>query len=226
MSIKKILVVEDEMFFRECLVEWLQKENYCVVGEAGSLAEAEELSSRTDYDLVLLDMDLPDGEGMQFVEREMERRPTVRILVLTAHIANYPVVKLKRSGAMGVMDKAETSGKELRHALKALSEWRTYYSERVERYFRNLVRESTAFYKTLSSREEELLKLFGMGSSNEKVAEDLGLSVATVQGHRRNIMSKVGVNSTPDLIIWAIRNGFVLGPQIGRTKPDRKKKAG
>ncbi|MGC9452264.1 MAG: response regulator transcription factor [Oceanipulchritudo sp.] len=216
MKIKKVLVVEDERMFREFLVGWLKGEGYEVVGEAGDVAGARALSEGGEVDLVLLDMDLPDGSGMGYVDWQVARRPTTRILVLTAHVMNYPVMKLKRSGVMGVLDKGETSGEELKRAFAALGEWRTYYSERVERSFRELVQESTAFYKTLSEREEEMLKLFGRGMSNEGIAGHLRLSVATVQGHRRNVMAKVGVRSTPELIIWAIRNGFVLGPQLSR----------
>lgn len=117
---------------------------------------------------------------------------------------------------MGVLDKAETDGIELRNAFEAVSGWRTYYSESVERSFRDMIHEPSAFYKTLSPREEEILKEFGRGLSNRQISEKIGISEATVQGHRRNVMSKTGVKSTPELIIWAIQNGFVLGKQIGR----------
>jgi len=127
-------------------------------------------------------------------------------------------MKLKRSGVMGVLDKADANGEELRAAVSAIASWRTYYSSGVERTFRQLIAESTAFYKILSPREEDMLKLFGMGYSNERVAELRGLSVATVQGHRRNVMGKVGVRSSPELIIWAIRNGFVNGHRIERER--------
>jgi DNA-binding CsgD family transcriptional regulator len=63
-----------------------------------------------------------------------------------------------------------------------------------------------------------MLKLFGLGYSNEAIAQERGLSVATVQGHRRNVMAKVGVNTSPDLIIWAIRNGFVNDTRIERER--------
>ena len=216
MEIEKVLVVEDELMFREFLVSWLTSEGFIVGGAVGTLGEATELCQRNEIDLILLDMDLPDGEGIGFVEEQMQRRPTTRILVLTAHLENYPVLRLKRSGVMGVLDKGETSGEELRRAFEAIDAWRTYYSDRVERTFRSLVREASAFYKTLSPREEEIMKYFGRGLSNESIAHRLGLSVATIQGHRRNVMAKVGVRCTPELIIWAIRNGFVLRKQLVR----------
>ena len=71
--------------FREFLVSWLRAEGYEVVGEAKSLAEANALSESVEMDLVLLDLDLPDGDGLRYVERQMARRPNTRILVLTAH---------------------------------------------------------------------------------------------------------------------------------------------
>lgn len=202
--------------FREFLVGWLHKQGYEVVGACRSLQEADSISCRIQMDLVLLDMDLPDGEGLSYVTRQMERRPTTRILVLTAHVMNYTVIKLKRSGVMGVLDKGETDGEELLKAFDAVSRWRTYYSGSVEKSFRDMVQEPSAFYKTLSPREEEILKQFGRGLSNQQISELMGISEATVQGHRRNVMAKTGVRSTPELIIWAIQNGFVIGKQIGR----------
>ncbi len=219
MSIHSVLVVEDEIMFREFLVGWLRSEGFTIAGEARTLAEAEQISGWQQMDLVLLDMDLPDGDGLGYVTRQLERRPTTRIMVLTAHVANYPVIKLKKSGVMGVLDKSQTDGPELRKAIAAVSGWRTYYSESVERSFRDMIQEPTAFYKTLSPREEQILKDFGRGLSNREVAGRLGISEATVQGHRRNIMAKTGVRSTPELIIWAIQNGFVIGKQIGRMQP-------
>ena len=219
MNIQKVLVVEDETMFREFLVSWLRKEGYTIVGAASSLEEARRISRERRIDLILLDMDLPDGSGLEFIEEYSCGKRAPRILVLTAHASSYPVVKLKRSGAMGVLDKGETNGEELKRAFEALSAWRTYYSERVETAFRQIVSETGAFYKTLSPREEEMLKLFGKGYSNERIAHEMELSIATIQGHRRNVMGKVGVRSTPELIIWAIQNGFVNGPQIGRMVP-------
>jgi DNA-binding NarL/FixJ family response regulator len=219
MKIKKVLVVEDEKMFREFLVGWLGREGYEVVGEAADLAAAEALSKEVEMDLVLLDLDLPDGDGLRYVEKQISRRPNTRILVLTAHVGNYPVIKLKKSVVMGVLDKAEASGKEIRKAFRAMEESRTYYSQRVEHSFMKMVREPSAFYKTLSPREEQMVKFFGRGMSNDAIAMRLGLSEATVQGHRRNVMAKVGVRSTPDLIIWAIRNGFVRERELGRVNP-------
>jgi DNA-binding NarL/FixJ family response regulator len=214
MKIKNVLVVEDERMFRDFLCGWLREEGY-TVREAGSLGEAASLEG---IDLIILDLELPDGEGLGFVERTTVSHPSLRILVLTAHTGRYPVMKLKRSGVMGVLDKADANGEELRAAVSAIAGWRTYYSSGVERTFRQLIAESMAFYKILSPREEDMLKLFGMGYSNERVAELRGLSVATVQGHRRNVMGKVGVRSSPELIIWAIRNGFVNGHRIERER--------
>lgn len=216
MSIQNVLIVEDELLFREYLVGWMKKEGYPAVREAASLAEAERMSVEEAPDLVLLDMDLPDGEGLDYVERQIKRKTTTRILVLTAHVANYPVLRFKKSGVMGALDKGETDGEVLRSAVEAVSQWKGYYSESVEKSFQKMVREPGAFYKKLSPREEEMLKHFGCGYSNGEISVKLGISEATVQGHRRNVMSKTGVRSTPELIIWAMQNGFVLPKKLGR----------
>lgn len=216
MNIEKVLIVEDETLMREYLFHWLGTAGYRVVGAASDRKTAQRMSERQEPDLVLLDMDLPDGEGWEFIERQMARRPSTRILVLTAHVGSYPVLKLKKSGVMGVLDKAETDGEELLRAVNAIASWRTYYTDRVERTFRELVQEGTAFYKTLSPREEELIRYFALGLSNAEIGDRVGLRESTVQGHRRNVMGKVGVGSTPELMAWSIRQGFVCGRQIQR----------
>lgn len=213
---RQVLVIEDDQLFRELLVGWLERRGYGVLGAVGTLAEGKELAEAGGCDLVMLDLDLPDGDGMQFVEWELERRRTTRILALTSHMGKYPSLRLKKSGVMGALDKLEANGEELERALESVENWRMYFSEGVERRFRELVRETGAFYKTLSMREQELVKLFGRGYTNEAIAERLRLSTATVQGHRRNVMGKIGVRSTPELIIWALQNGFVHGPEIRR----------
>lgn len=216
MKKKRVLVIEDERLFRDFLVGWLEGNGYEVVGAVGTLMAGREIAEAGGLDVVILDLDLPDGEGMEFVEWELERRRTTRILAMTGHMGRYPSLRLKKSGVMGALDKAEVTGGELKEALSFVENWRMYFSSGVERRFRELVRETGAFYKTLSMREQELVKLFGRGLSNEGIAEQLGLSTATVQGHRRNVMGKIGVKSTPELIIWALQNGFVHGPEIRR----------
>jgi DNA-binding NarL/FixJ family response regulator len=218
MRLHRVLIIEDEAMFREFLAGWFRGEGFEVVAAVGTLSEGENWLCKETVDLVILDMDLPDGDGVGFVEREQLKRRDLRVLVVTAHTSSYPVMKLKRSGAMGVLDKACSSGAELRKAVDTLRCSRTYYSASVEATFADLVREGFSFPKVLSPREMELVMLFGRGWSNGRIAEELGLSEATVQGHRRNVMGKLNVHSTPDLMVWAIREGFVRGTELGRAQ--------
>lgn len=204
-----VLVVEDSTLFREFLVGWLQREGFSVILQASSLAEAELHLQTTQLDLVLLDLELPDGDGLELARGITQKRRDTRILVLTAYQQSYPVLKLKRSMVMGVLDKNGTTPEELRHAVQTVGNWRSYFSSRIEQTFRNLVSETSAFYKTLSNREEEILRLFGRGMSNEEVAQTLKLQLSTVQGHRRNIMGKLAIKKSGHLMAWAIRNGMV-----------------
>lgn len=217
MNMEKVLIVEDETLFREYLLNWFEKAGYRVVGAVGDLRGAERMSETREVDLVVLDMDLPDGEGWEYIDRQMERDPGTRILVLTAYVGGYPIVRLKRRhGVMGILDKAKTSGGELDRALEEVGSWRTYFTDRVETTFQHLLKEPHAFYRILSEREEELIRFFAMGYSNLQVGQMLGLKESTVQGHRRNVMGKVGVKSTPALMVWAVQNGFVTDRQLLR----------
>ncbi len=217
MKIQSVLVVEDQLLFREFLVQKIKSAGYPVIGEVGTLKEAERVSQEHEIDTVILDMDLPDGNGMDYIQRQLDRRPSTRILVLTAHTSSYQVVSLKKGAlVMGVLDKEQTDGRVLEEAMKSIEGWRPYYAENVERSFQSIVREPNSFYKLFSQREEEMVKHFGRGRNNRVISEKLGISESTVQGHRRNVMSKAGVKSTPELIIWSIKNGFVLPKDIDR----------
>lgn len=217
MNIQKVLIVEDESLYREYLLQWFERAGYGVVGAVGDLRGAERMSETRVVDLVVLDMDLPDGEGWEYIDRQMERDPGTRILVLTAYVGGYPVMRLKRQhGVMGILDKGKTDGAELGKAVEAVGSWRSYYTERVERTSQEILRESGGYYRMLSPREEELVRFFAIGLSNGEIGTILGLKESTVQGHRRNVMGKVGVGSTPDLMVWAVKQGFVTERQLIR----------
>lgn len=222
-NIKRILVVDGSKLFREFLVQHLRSTGFAVLDEAAGLEQAKGLAKRRIYDLILLDLELPDGDGVEFVDWQMRTNPSTRILVLTSHSKKYPVLRLKRSTVMGMLDKQTISSKELLDAVGAVGDWRSYYSKGVEDTFRQLVSEGRSFYKVLSRREEMLIKYFGLGYSNAEISQLTDLTESTVQGYRRNVLCKLNLRNTPDLIIWAFRNGFVRADDLNEPRAAENK---
>jgi two-component system response regulator NreC len=159
-------------------------------------------------DLVLLDLDLPDYDGLDLAAEIAREAPQARILVLSSHADPYSVHRIQSAGIHGFVDKNEQSPEMLREAMRAVADGRRYMSPLVQRIHLSLRTDAKAFPKLLSDREVELVRLFGLGLTNDEVAERLGISLFTVRNHRHSVMAKLGIMSTSGLIRYAIENGF------------------
>lgn len=212
--------MEDERIFREMVKRELERWGWEVLWEADGVKSGKERIEQEGMPkVVILDMDLPDGEGYELIDWIGKRSKggggyRGNILVLTGWTESYPVMKLRRGGAMGVVDKLEAEEGELERALEQISEGRLYFTERVESRFKKMVSEPRSYYRCLTTREEELVKYLGRGLSNAGAGKELGISALTVQGHRRNILRKLGLKGTPELMCWAVQEGFVKPRQM------------
>ncbi|WP_221032595.1 response regulator [Actomonas aquatica] len=178
-------------------------------GEAGV-----DLCQQVQPALVLLDLELPDVEGFELIDRIREVAPRARILVLSSHTESYVLHRLQASQVDGFVDKNEHSPEMLEEALRRVADGKRYFSPSVEAAFARFRTDPHAFAKLLSDREQEMLRLFGQGWSDATIAEQVGLREVTVRNHRRNIMSRLGIHSTPTLIRYALEHGF------SRVRPD------
>lgn len=107
------------------------------------------------------------------------------------------------------MDKQSLSEEELGEALERVLAGKVYYATAVELQFKRMVGESRSYYRCLTERELEMAKLFGSGKGNEQVADAMGISLATVQGHRRNILRKLNLQGPLELMCWTMQEGLV-----------------
>lgn len=206
---RRFLIVEDHLMFREIismLVKDRLKGEVVAAVEQGCEALAQFETDRPD--VVLLDLDLPDMDGMELAEQMISIDPQMRILAISAQCDDFTLFRVLRSGLFGFVDKTRQTVNELEHAIREVMEWRPFYAASVHQANLSQLADPQAFPKILTAREQEMLRLFGVGMRNEDVAAKLGISVQTAQGHRRNIMSKLGVTSTPDLIRYALKTGF------------------
>lgn len=179
------------------------------IAEAGDGAGALATCRRCQPDLLLLDLELPDTDGLDLLKEIQQFVPTgLRVLVLSSHTEPFALSRLRSAQVHGFVDKNEQSPETLCIALREIVSGRQYFSTVVARSHAALRANPQSFDKLLSEREQELLRLFGQGLSNEDVAARHRLTPVTARNHRRNIMGKLGIHSTPELIQYAIENGF------------------
>ncbi|HTZ20897.1 MAG TPA: response regulator transcription factor [Opitutaceae bacterium] len=205
----KIIIIEDHQLVRDMLMgACIDSMPGVAVAGAGTCAEGVALCRQRQPDLVLLDLVLPDGDGLDQVDAILAGAPRAKIIALTSHADEFTLHRALRAKVHGFVDKNEQPLRLLREAIATVLDGRPYFSSVAQRVQASLRQDPAAFNKLLSDREQELLRYFGEGLSNEEVAARVGLTAGTVKLHRRNIMGKLDVHSTPQLMRYALEKGF------------------
>jgi len=205
----KFALVEDQVMFRAMLRKLLVEE--CkgkIVLEAGTLAELRaNMAALATVDLLLLDIRLPDGDGMEFTDDMAKAHIAAPVLLLSGSCEDYVIHRVGRSSVQGFVHKDEDPS-VLLTAIQTIVAGGAFYSPRFVERTRQLAREPANFSKLLSTREQEMLRLLGSGFSDAEVASELGLSAGTVQAHRRNVMGKLDLHTAQQLQAYALKAGF------------------
>ena len=206
----KFALVEDQVMFRSLLRRLLVTE--CrgqIVLEVGTLADLRtNIAKLSAVDLLLLDIRLPDGDGLDFTDDLTNRQVSVPILLLSSSCEDYIVHRVNRSFVQGFVHKDEDP-KILLTAVQMVAAGGTFFSPRFTARKRALLLEGESFEKKLSSREQEILRYVGTGMPDAEVAATLGISASTAQTHRRNIMEKLDLHTAKDLQVFALKTGFI-----------------
>ncbi len=190
-----------------------------VCAEAKDGREAVERAADTNPDLVVLDIGMPNLNGLEAARQILAASPETPILILTMHDSDNTVSEVLRAGARGYVLKSD-AGKDLVAAIDALQRQRTFFTTRVSQmvldgYLGREIRpqpseyEADAYGDVLTSREREVIQLLAEGRTSKEVAVTLNLSVKTAETHRTNLMRKLGLHSVADLTRYAVRNGIV-----------------
>lgn len=211
MSVKplEIVIVEDQKLFQELLSHVVTTVfGYKVVGVAGDGISALRLCRETKPGLVLLDICIPQTSGLVVADILKSENPGTKILAVSSENDPVTIHRAFKIGFQGFLDKSTQTLDTLTEAIRKVSTGGTYYSPSVLKVRDKLLEEPMSFQKILSPREQEILALIGGCYSDQEIGNLVGLSPSTVQTHRKNIMGKVGVHSTPELIRYAIENGF------------------
>lgn len=201
----RVLVVEDMGMFRALLTGWLAGwRRYDVAGAAASGEEALALMPKTRPDVLIVDLQLPGMDGLEFVRAARQIRPEVRALVLSSLVDPLALTRVRESGAEGYIEKDATP-EQLAEALGAVADGRLFYSARFNETLAREGAKAQAVGKILSRREQEVLAHVLAGKTSRETGDVIGLSARTVEFHRANIMAKLGASNLAELMANARR---------------------
>jgi DNA-binding NarL/FixJ family response regulator len=204
----RILIVEDQGMFRTFLEQWLREmPRFILVGAVASGEEGLALLESAQPDVVLLDLQLPGMDGLEFVRAARQIRPHLRTLVLSSLVDPLSFTRVRESGVEGYIEK-DASPAELTSALEAIAAGQLSYSTRFRDTLAREGSSSQALGKILSRREQDVLNHVLTGKTSREISELIGLSPRTIEFHRANIMSKLGATNVTELIANARQRGL------------------
>jgi DNA-binding NarL/FixJ family response regulator len=204
-----ILLADDHTIVRQGLKLILSSQSdLSVVGEASNGREVVELAQKLKPDVVLLDVAMPELNGIEATKQMMHANSRLRILVLSMHKEAVYVREILKAGARGYLLK-DVIDTELLNAVRSVARGDGYISPAVSGALLNDYRQNvTDPVDLLTNREREVLRLIAEGKTNKEVANKLNLSVYTVDSHRGKIMEKLNLHSTGELVRFALKNGL------------------
>jgi len=205
----RVAIAEDQRMVREALGALLAREpDIKVVGEAATGREAIELVQAQRPDVLVLDIGLPDMDGIEVARTLRLRQPELKVLALSVHNDADVVRRMLKAGAAGYVHKSAALS-ELARAIRDVMQNNVYLSPRITRQaLGERFGTAAAPHDLLSRRERQVLALIAEGKRSSEIAERLHISIATVEVHRRNIMRKLGLHTVAELTRYAIREGL------------------
>lgn len=210
-EIIRILIVDDHAIVRAGLKQILTDDPHLVVkGEADTAAEALRLVRENEYDLVLLDISLPDRNGLELLEILKKSHPKLRVLMLSMYRENQYAIRAIKSGASGYLNK-QSAPDQLVSAIKQVVTGRKYITPSVAEALalEISVGKDTLPHESLSNREFQTLCLLASGKPVSAIADKLSLSVKTVSMYRTRLLEKMQLKNNAELTHYAIRHGLV-----------------
>lgn len=214
MSLLRILIADDHEVARKGIRSLLEGQpGWEVCGEAKDGREAVEGAFKLKPDVLLLDIGMPNLNGLDATRQILATNPEARILILTVHDAEQVVREVLAAGARGFLLKSD-AGRDLVAAVQALQNRRTFFTPRVAQmmldgYLRPHTETESTEHQVLTPREREVIQLVAEGKTTKEIATALNLSVKTAETHRTNLMRKLDLHSVAALTLYAVRNGIV-----------------
>jgi DNA-binding NarL/FixJ family response regulator len=219
---RRLLIVDDHPMMRTGLAQLIDNEDDLkVCAEADTAGQALNAVARQPFDLALVDISLPDKNGLELIKDLRALRPELPILVVSMHDEMIYAERVLRAGGRGYIMKQE-GGQKFLKAIRSVLAGQVFVSEtmssRIMEIFSGRSPEQTGLpVQKLSDREFEVLQLVGLGVGTRAISEQLHLSIKTVEVHRANIKGKLGLKNAPELLRFAVRWVDAQGPA---QKPD------
>ena len=211
----RILLADDHTVIRRGLRALLERQNgFAVVAEAADGREAVESAAAVGPDVAVIDIGMPNMNGIEAARRITEKRPETAVVILSMHADESYVLRALKSGARGYLLK-DSPEDDLINAIRAVHNGKAFFSPEIskmlaEDYMRQMRQRGVEdSYELLTRREREILQMLGEGNSNKDVATKLNLSLHTVETHRGNVLEKLNLHSTAEMILYAVRKGIV-----------------
>jgi two-component system response regulator NreC len=211
----RVLLADDHGIVRRGMKALLELEpGLEIVGEAADGAECLRLCEALEPDLAIVDIAMPRLNGVEVTARAMKQDPELKVIILSMYADESYVVRALGAGARAYLLKDATED-DLLPAVRAVAAGRSFFSPAVSRvlledYVRQLKQRGLEdSYHLLTDREKEVLQLLAEGRSNKEVATVLELGVSTVETHRANLMQKLGLRNTAEIVLYAVRKGVI-----------------
>lgn len=211
----RVLIVDDHHLVRAGIAALLKNlKDIEVVGEAGSGLGALSKLKQLKPDVVLMDISMPEMDGLEATERVMEAEPGTKVLALTQYEQEEYVRRIMRAGARGYVLKSSLAD-ELMTAIRAVHRGETFFTPSISKlmvqsYVKHAAGQLTKKETVeLTDREREILRLIAQGHTNQQIAKKLYISVRTVEFHRANLVQKVGTNDVATLTKYAIQKKLI-----------------
>jgi len=208
----KVILIDDHQMFRDGVKAVLSdEENIEIIGEVGTGQALFELLKSTTPDLIITDISLPDISGIDIASHISENYNHIKILILSMHTSEEFITKALKAGANGYLPK-DTSMNELLEAIHIIHRGENYFNKNIsDTILRSIIKNSKSDIdnsnnKSLTKREKEIISLVVDGLTNKEIADKLFISIRTVDSHKNNIMQKLNLKSSVDLVKYAIKN--------------------
>jgi two-component system invasion response regulator UvrY len=210
-AVIKVLVADDHAVVRRGLRQILAETSDIMVGgEAPTAHDVQRLVREQRWDVVVLDINLPGGSGIELLADIRRERPEVPVLILTVYSEEQYAVRAIKAGAAGFLTKESAPDKLIEAVRKVASGGKYVSAELAETLASMLAGEGKgAPHELLSDREFEILKLLASGKTVSQIAQDLSLSVKTVSTHRTRLLKKMSMKTNAELMHYAVRAGLV-----------------
>ena len=210
----RVLLADDHSIVRRGLRSLLEEAGHSVVGEAADGLEAVQLAAEHQPDLLILDIGMPKLNGIDVAARTQKLDRPPGVIILSMHADESYIIRALAAGARAYLLKSATD-EDLLPAVRAVAAGKPFFSPAVtavlvDDYIRRLqARGLTDSFDLLTDREKEVLQLLAEGRSNKEVATQLNVGLSTIETHRANLMQKLNLHSTAEIVLYAVRKGII-----------------